>query len=64
MGFYRHEGSVKFYIKWGAGVVANKSAEGRIRSSRAATVKSIAEKASPANPLTRFCEPFVDSMAA
>ena len=63
MGLDRHESGAKFCIKWGVGVVANESAEGCIRSSRAATVESIAEKASPANPLTRLCEPFVDSVA-
>lgn len=64
MGFDCHEGSTKFCIEWGAGIVANKSTEGCIRSSRAATVEPIAEKASPADPLTCLCEPFVDSTAA
>jgi len=64
MCFDRHESSVKLSIKWGAGVVANESAECYIRSSRAATTKSIAKKASPADPLTRLCKPLVDSAAA
>ena len=64
VGFDRHKGSVEFHIKRGAGVVANERAEGRIRSGRAATAKTIAEKASPANPLTCPCEPLVDSATA
>ena len=60
----RHKSSVKFYVKRGMGVVTNESAECCIRSSRATTVESIAEEASPANPLTRPCEPLVDGAAA
>ena len=63
MGSDPHEGSVKFSIKWGAGVVANESAEGCIGSSGAAAIESIPEKASPAYSLTRPCEPLVDGPA-
>ena len=63
MSLDRHESSVKFYIDWGVGIVANERAESCIRSSRAASIESIAEKASPANSLTRPCEPFVDGPA-
>jgi len=64
VGFDRHESGEKFCIKRGTGVVANESTEGCIRSSRATTVESIAEKAGPPNPLTRLCEPFINSAAA
>lgn len=64
MGFDRHESGAKLCIEGGAGIIANKSAEGCIRSSRAGTFESIAEKTSPTDPLTRFCEPFVDSTGA
>ena len=64
MSFHRREGSVKFWVEWGAGVVANESAEGRVRSSRAGTIESIAEKASPANSLTCSLEPLADGAAA
>lgn len=60
----RHESSVKFRIKRRAGVVANKGTEGGVRSSGAATTKAIAEKAGPADSLTRSCEPLVDGAVA
>ena len=64
MGFNRHESSVKFRIERGAGVVANEGTEGGFRSSGATTTEAIAEEASPANSLTRLCEPFIDGAAA
>lgn len=64
MGFHRHKSSVKFRIEWRASVVANESAEGCIRSSRATTIESIPEKASPTDSLTRSSEPFVDGATA
>ena len=64
MGFDCHESSTKFCTKWGAGVVANKSAKGRIRGGRAATVESIAENADPTNSPTCSCEPLVDGSSA
>ena len=60
MSFNRHKGRVKLDVKWGAGVITNESAECSICGSGAATVESITEKASPANSLTRSCEPLVD----
>ena len=63
MGFDRHESSVKFRIDRGVGIVANESAESCTCSSGATAIESIAEKASPANSLTRPCEPFVDGAA-
>ena len=64
MGSHRQESSVELLIKWGARVVANESAEGRVRSSRARTAESIAEKTSPANPLTCSLEPLADGASA
>ena len=64
VGFHCHKSSTKFWIKWRARVVANEGAEGRFRSDRAGAVEPIAENASPADSLTRFCEPLVDGAAA
>ena len=64
MGFYSHKSGIKFHIKRRAGVVANESAEGCIRSNGATSTKPVAEKASPADSLTRSCEPFVDGTPA
>ena len=64
VSFDCYECSVKFRIKWGAGVATNESAEGCICSSRAATAETIPQKASPANSLACPCEPFIDSAAA
>jgi len=62
--FNCHESGVELWVKWGAGVVANESAEGCVHSSRAATAESIAEKASPANSLACPCEPLADGASA
>jgi hypothetical protein len=64
VGLDRHESSVKFHIKRGAGVVANEGTEGRIRSGRTATAETVAEKAGPADSLTRSREPLVNGAAA
>ena len=64
VGFDRHESSVKFHIERGAGVVTNEGTEGCIRSGGTATAETVAEKAGPADPLTRPCEPLVDGAAA
>ena len=64
MGFHRHESSVELLIKWGVGIVANESTEGRVHSSRTGTAESIAEKTSPANSLTCSLEPLADGAAA
>ena len=64
VGFHCYESSTKLWIKWGVGVVANKGAEGSVRSNAARAAESIAEKASPTNSLTRSREPFVGGAAA
>ena len=64
VSFDRHESSVKFHIERGAGVVANEGTEGCIRSGRTATTEAIAEKAGPADSLTRPCEPLVNGTAS
>ena len=60
----RDKSSVKFCTERGAGVIANESAEGCIYSRRAGTVESVADKAGPADSLTRSCEPLVYGAAA
>ena len=60
MSFDRHKSSMEFRVKRGMGVVANEGTESGVGSSGTATVEAIAEKASPANSLTRSCEPLVD----
>lgn len=60
MSFDCHKSSIEFRIERGTRVVANEGTEGGIRSGRAATVEAIAEKAGPANSLTRPCEPLID----
>jgi len=64
VGSHCYESSTKFRIKWGAGVVANEGAEGRVRSNTTGAAESIAEKAGPTDSLTRPCEPFVDGATA
>ena len=64
VGLDRHESSVKFHIERGAGVVANEGTEGCIRSGRTATTEAVAEKAGPADSLTRPREPLVDGATA
>jgi len=64
VGSHCYESSVKLWVKWGAGVVANESTEGCIRSGGAATAESIAQEGSPADSLTCSCEPLVDGAPA
>ena len=64
MGFDPHKSIVELDVKRGAGVITNESAECSIRSDRTATTETITKKASPADSLTRSCEPFVDGSSA
>ena len=64
MGFDPHKSIVELDVKWGTGVITNECAECSICSNRTTTTEPIAEKASPADSLTRSCEPFVDGSSA